>query len=338
MRRVFAFVALAALLLSPASTLRAADAPLTKVTIQLNSVPAAAYAPLYVAKTDGLFAKEGLDVEIIPGKTSQDAINAVAGGAVTMGIILTFTVILAADRGVRLVAVGSYQGRNSYGVVGAIDRGIKSLRDLGGKKVLITGAVYETLLRALIKKAGGQAETTSYVFVPNPASLLGIYIDKQADAIETVLPFAKTTVGDRRASSYIAFSDFGDPEPGNVFVVKPETLQTQKDTIRKVMRAIFAAQQITNRNYERMIRESLTFIPGSTPEELRRDYDNFRVYQCSPSQNGRSRGALVPSDWETTTKFFAQIGVLEHPVDPKTLYTNEFFEGPNALATPQCPN
>jgi ABC-type nitrate/sulfonate/bicarbonate transport system substrate-binding protein len=292
---------------------------------------------LYVAKSDGLFAKEGLDVDIIPGKTSQDAVNAVAGGAVTMGIILTFAVILAADRGVPLVAVGSFQGRNSYGVVGATDRGISSLRDLAGKRVLITGPIYETLLRALIKRAGGQPDATSYVFVPNPASLLGLYIDTQADAIETVLPFAKTTVGERRHSNYIAFSDFGDPEPGNVFVVRTETLRTQKETIRKVMRAIFAAQEITNHNYDRMIRESLAFIPGSTPQELRADYDNFRKYQCSASQNGKTHGLLVPSDWETTTRFFAQIGILEHPVDAKTLYTNEFFEGPNAISTRKCP-
>jgi ABC-type nitrate/sulfonate/bicarbonate transport system substrate-binding protein len=334
--KLFAVVALVALLISPASSLRAADVPLTKVTIQLNSVPATAYAPLYVAKTDGMFAKEGLDVEIIPGKTSQDAINTVAGGSVTMGISLAFTVILAADKGLQLVSIGSLQGRNSYGVVGAADENITSLRDLAGKHVLITGPVYETLLRALIKKAGGQPDATSYVYVPNPASLLGIYVAKQADAIETVLPFAKTTVNDKRLSNYIAFSDFGDPEPGNVFIVRPDILQTQKETIRKVLRVIYAAQLLTNRDSDRMVRESLNFIPGLTPGEARVDYDNFRQYQCSPTQKGKVRGELVPADWETTTRFFAQIGLLDHPVDPRTLYTNEFFEGPNPVSTVRC--
>ena len=140
----FALVGLAALLLSPASTLRAADTPLTKVSIQLNSVPAAAYAPLYVAKTDGLFAKEGLDVEIIPG---QDVAGRDQCGRRRWRRDDGYHPDLHRHSGCGprcedWIAVGSFQGRNSYGVVGALDRGTQMpLRDLGGKKVLITGAV-----------------------------------------------------------------------------------------------------------------------------------------------------------------------------------------------------
>ena len=149
---LFALVAVIAMSASP---VRPADAPLTKLTFQLGSVPGSNWTPFYYAKQAGLFANAGLDVEILPGKPSQDAATAGAQGSVTMAVVLALTTAINADRGQKLVAVGSFAGRNSYGVVAGTDTGITSLKDLSGKKVLITAPIYQDLLQGLIKKEGG---------------------------------------------------------------------------------------------------------------------------------------------------------------------------------------
>ena len=197
--RFFTFaLALAVVALGTPHRVRAADAPLPKVTIQLGSIAGASWSPLYLAKDAGLFAKEGLDVDILPGKTSQDAINAVVTGGATMAVILVLNQIINYDKGLKTVAVGNFIGRNAYGVIVANDIGAKSLKDLGGKKILVTSAVNESLMRGVIKHAGGNPDASTYVLLPNPSSLIGTFVGKQADAIETVLPFGTIAVGNAR--------------------------------------------------------------------------------------------------------------------------------------------
>ena len=313
-----------------------ADQPLTKMTFQMGSVPGSSWAAIYYAKQAGLFAKEGLDVDVLPGKTSQDAFNAVAAGSVTMAVVLSLTTVINADHGQKLVAVGSFLGRNSYGLVVGEDTGIMSLRDLGGKKILTTAPIYQSLLQGLIKKAGGNPDATTYILVPNPAGLIGTYVGKAADGMETVIPYAQSAAGSARPSRYFLFSELGDAEPGYVFVVKPETLQNQRSTVQKALRAIYAAQAIVNSDESKMLDIALKTVPGSTETQEKADYEFFRKFQCDPAQRGKSYAYMPPKLWDDTVRLYRQIGVIEHPLDPKSLYTNEFAEGPDAVTSLKC--
>jgi NitT/TauT family transport system substrate-binding protein len=337
--RALAFaLTLGLLTLGAPQGVRSADAPLQKMSIQLGSIPGATWSVLYLAKDEGLFAKEGLDVDVLPGKTSNDAINAVATGSVTMSVVLTLNQIINYDKGLKVIAVGSYLGKNAYGVGIATDGGSKgTLKDLAGKKILVTSAVNEALMRGAIKHAGGNPDASTYVLVPNPSSLIGTYVGKQADAVQSVLPFISVAIGQTRPTNYVAFSDSGDPEPGYIIVVKPETLATQKPMIAKALRAIYAAYQIANTDNAKMTATSIKTIPDATAASVNADWNAFKKFECDPAQKGKSFGVLVPANYETAVKFYQSVGILEHPMDAKSLYTNEFAEGPNAVTKMKCP-
>lgn len=338
-RRFFAFaLTLGLLALGVPQSARSADAPLQKMSIQLGSIPGASWTVLYIAKDEGLFAKEGLDVDVLPGKTSNDAINSVATGSVTMAVVLTLNQIINYDKGLKVVAVGSYIGKNAYGVGIATDTGTKgTLRDLAGKKILVTSAVNEELMRGAIKHAGGNPDASTYVQVPNPASLIGTYIGKQADAVQSVLPFITVAIGQTRPTNYVPFSDSGDPEPGYVIVVKPETLATQKPMIAKALRAIYAAYQIALTDNAKLTAAAIKTIPASTAASVNTDWNAFGKFLCDPGQSGKSFASLVPANYDTAVKFYQSIGALDHPLDAKNLYTNEFALGPNAVTKVKCP-
>jgi len=337
--RALAFaLALGLFALVAPQSVRSADAPLQKMSIQLGSIPGASWSVLYLAKDEGLFAKEGLDVDVLPGKTSNDAINAVATGSVTMAVVLTLNQIINYDKGLKVVAVGSYLGKNAYGVGIATDGGAKgTLKDLAGKKILVTSAVNEALMRGAIKHAGGNPDASTYVLVPNPSSLIGTYVGKQADAVESVLPFITVAIGHARPTNYVPFSDSGDPEPGYAIVVKPDMLTTQKPMIAKALRAIYAAYQLALTDNAKMTAMSIKTIPDATAASVNIDWNAFKKFGCDPAQNGKSFAAFVPANYDTAVKFYQSIGALEHPLDPKSLYTNEFAEGPNAVTKMKCP-
>ncbi len=152
----------------------------------------------------------------------------------------------------------------------------------------------------------------------------------------TVIPYAQSVAGPSRPSRYFLFSELGDAEPGYVFVVKPETLATQKNAIAKFLRALYVAKAVMNTDEAKMLEVALKTVPGGTPASLKADYEFFRPFQCDPAQRGKSVAYMVPKLWEDTVKLYRQIGVIEHPLDPKSLYTNEFAEGPNAVTTNKC--
>jgi hypothetical protein len=133
----------------------------------------------------------------------------------------------------------------------------------------------------------------------------------------------------------VPFSDSGDPEPGYVIVVKPETLATQKPMIAKALRAIYAAYQLALTDNAKMTAMSIKTIPDATVASVNTDWNAFKKFGCDVAQNGKSFAAFVPANYDTAVKFYQSIGVLEHSLDAKNLYTNGFAEGPNAVT--KCP-
>jgi hypothetical protein len=113
-------------------------------------------------------------------------------------------------------------------------------------------------------------------------------------------------------------------------------LQTQRELIAKFLRAVYIAKNVMNTNDAKLIETALKTVPGSTPAFLKADYELFRVFQCDPVQRGKSVAYMSPKLWDDTVKLYRSIGVVEHPLDPHSLYTNEFAEGPHAVTTNKC--
>ncbi|MFQ6090666.1 MAG: ABC transporter substrate-binding protein, partial [Candidatus Bipolaricaulia bacterium] len=78
-----------------------------RLTLMLDWLPNPDHVPLYVAQEEGLFAEEGLEVEIlVPGNPSDPA-KLVAAGRVALGITTGLNLIIARDQGLPLTAIGA---------------------------------------------------------------------------------------------------------------------------------------------------------------------------------------------------------------------------------------
>ena len=64
-----------------------AQTPSDKVTMRLDWKPGAQHTPFYFAREKGYYAKEGIDLTIISGSGSSDALKQVGSGAVTIAIV-----------------------------------------------------------------------------------------------------------------------------------------------------------------------------------------------------------------------------------------------------------
>ncbi|MGP0093472.1 MAG: ABC transporter substrate-binding protein [Xanthobacteraceae bacterium] len=199
------------------ATLLLASAPATfvqqamaqqKVALRVAYIPVVTWLPMLVAKDQGIFERNGLDVTLtkfpnivnLPGTlgkqfdlvptTAPDLINAAANG-----------LDIAAVAGETLETSGS----KSYQVVVRADSAIQSFKDLTGKRVLGPGVgsvMHLALLYAVKQEGGDPGQVTGL------ESGFAVMQDQlkagSVDAVESLEPFVGRMLGS-------GFRSIGDP-------------------------------------------------------------------------------------------------------------------------------
>src|SRR5216110_3156159 len=142
-RLIVAFVALAA-----ASAAFAQD----KVSLRLNWYLGGLHVPFYYGKDKGYYAAEGIDLTINEGRGSANTVQVVAAGSDTFGLADSSSVVLTASKGADVKSVMSLLNTTGFSVVSLAEAGIKTPKDLEGKKVAVTaGDPLRQLLEAVCK-------------------------------------------------------------------------------------------------------------------------------------------------------------------------------------------
>jgi NitT/TauT family transport system substrate-binding protein len=127
---------------------------LTKVTLQSKWVVQAQFAGYYAAKAKGFYKQAGLDVTIKPGGADISPEQVVLGGQAQFGIDWLPSLLAQRDTGNDLVNIGQVFPRSGTTEVTWKDAGIKTFKDMRGKKfgVWILGNEFEQ--RAALVKYG----------------------------------------------------------------------------------------------------------------------------------------------------------------------------------------
>jgi len=115
---------------TPAGAPAATDARRTLLHLQLNWVPEPEFGGFFAAQQDGLFAKEGLEVELIKGGSGTPTAQMAAGGKVEFAITSADQVLTLNEKGGDLVAVFSVFQQSPMGVMVKADSKFNSIEDL----------------------------------------------------------------------------------------------------------------------------------------------------------------------------------------------------------------
>src|SRR5215216_2821516 len=127
---------LAALALLAASTMAAAaqDA----VTFRLNWYMGGLHVPFYYGKERGFYKDEGIDLTINEGRGSANTVQVVAAGSDTFGLADSSSVIATAAKGAEVKSVMSLLNSTGFSVVSLASTGIKTPKDLEGKRLAVS--------------------------------------------------------------------------------------------------------------------------------------------------------------------------------------------------------
>jgi NitT/TauT family transport system substrate-binding protein len=193
MRMAFLTFALAAGLVAPSPV----SAQQKDVKFTLDFIPLGRHAPWYVALAKGYYKEEGLNVTIVPGKGTADAIRAVEAGSADIGFIDIPSLVAAGsgDIPIKVVAV-NYQ-RPPYSVF-SLDPGanINRPQDMVGKEFSAGNASLIPRIHQAFMKLNGMDPSTLKIVNLEPGSLVGALATRK---IQSIGLFAMSEKAIRRA-------------------------------------------------------------------------------------------------------------------------------------------
>lgn len=191
--------------------------------IRIGYLPVTGHAKFFVAKEQGFFEREGLDVELVEFVNSADGINALNAGKLDVGSFGTTAPLVHISKGTDLRFIGGVMGGDAAIVTTAAGAGaIKGVPDLRGRKVAtVRLATGDAVLRGALHDAGLDWRKDVQLFeLKNPPAVIEAVKSGQVDAGVIWGPH------DLRAE-----------EQGLVVVARSETLQPGHPCCRLAIRA-----------------------------------------------------------------------------------------------------
>ena len=298
-----------------------------KLDFILNWVPGGDHAPYYYAKRMGWYAKEGIDLNIEPGKGSALATQKVGAGANPIGLADLGGVLVAKGKGADLVAIYNVYANSPQGMYWLKSSGIKGVKDFVGKKIgnpAADGA--RTMWPALAKANGIDPKSVTWVNIDanaKLAALKGKSIDVTTSFYNIHHIFQRELGADL---GFLAWRDAGLNPYGNSIVVNAKFLAANKATIGKFVK-------VTQRAFAACVAapkpcvEALIEANGAL--KLDNEMQNWALVEVLMSDKFAREVALGYLDPKRMDDDYAlvrdYIG-LGKPFDVKTVYTNEFLD------------
>ncbi|WP_188316861.1 ABC transporter substrate-binding protein [Solihabitans fulvus] len=236
---------------SDSSNQGSADSKVEKSKIKIAIIPSTDVGPLWVAKKNGYFTAEGLDVEIVNKPSGPDVVSAVIGGDADFGFATYPVMVQAQLKGkgqtnLKIVADASAAKPDTTAVVVRKDSPLKSAADLQGKKIAVTarGTMADMGVMAGMRAAKADYSTIDWKQI-GFADMLPKLQSGEIDAAFFAEPFV--TIAQAQAGVSTVFQPMTGPLDGialgGYMASEEKTTKVHPKTVAAFQRAIKKAQE-----------------------------------------------------------------------------------------------
>lgn len=213
-----------------------------RVTFSLDWVPYGKHAWFYPAVDQGYYKKAGLEVDIVRGYGSGDTLKRIDAKKSEFGFADYGSLVIARARGAKVKGTAVLQDKAPYGIHALTSAGVKTPKDLEGKRVGLTPGSSQTVLwPAFAKMAGIDLSKVTIVEI-SPSAISGALLAGQIDVNAgnytsqrvILLPEAKKK-GEGLVT--LTWADYGMDIYSNGLVVHDDAIRSQPDLVRRFMEA-----------------------------------------------------------------------------------------------------
>lgn len=310
-----------------ATALGASPAVAQKITFTLNWVAGGDHAPYYYAQKMGLYKNAGIDLNIETGRGSAASAQRVGAGTSQIGLSDMAGVLLFRGKGADLVGVMNVYANSPQGLYWLNSSGIKSVKDLVGKKVgNPAGDGARTMWPALAKANGIDPNSVTWVNIDANAKL-GALKAKTIDA--TTSFYNLHHVFTRELGSdmgFLAWKDAGVNPYGNSIIVNGDWLKNNKATVEKFVKITQQAFADCAKNPDPCIKALVEANGALLYDNEMTNWQLVTVLMSDDTSRNVALGWHEDKRMDADYKLVDEYLKMEKPYDIKTAYTNEFLD------------
>lgn len=303
----------------------ATPAPPRRVTFQAGFKPQAnlPFVAVYVAKENGYFAAEGLDVAV-EHSSGQDAhLALLSARKIEFSTTVASTILKnVAKPGLPLQAIALFGQRGDTVFVALADSPINSPKDFEGKtvgfKVFPSPEYLGTLKAAGVDR--GKVREVNVGFDPR------VLTEKRVD----VLPVFRSNEPDTLRRLGFALktwdpADFGVPTLGVTYVVNRDWAKENGETVERFLRATMQAVAWIKGHPEEAVELTLRYAPDEQREHQRYMLDVELAAAQSDLTRANGIGWMTEAQWKALHDSLLEFSAIEKPVDLQSVFTTEYL-------------
>jgi len=284
---------------SAAPAIAAPSVAAAPVKVRIGTQPWIGYGPWWIAKEKNLFAKYGLDAELVDFVEDKEVNAAFASGNMEAANLATHTAIKLFSVGVDLKLVLLEDVSTSADAILAGEE-IKSIADLKGKQVAYEeGTTSDLLLNYALMQ--NKMTLNDIVAVPMPASDAGTALmTGKVPAAVTYEPYISEAL---KENSKLKALYKAEERPGlisDVLVISGKFAKENPEAAKSLLKVWGEALDFYNKD-NKAGQEIIAKAVGSAPEDLKTAFDGVKFYDLAANQKDLS------GDFASTIKDVADV-------------------------------
>lgn len=283
-----------------------------KLTLMLDWFPNVDHLPIYVARHQGFFAQQGLDIEILSPSDTADALKLAAAGTVDLAVSYEPQTIIAAARGLEVAVMGRLIEHPLATLLFLKGEGIESPGDLNGKKIGYTvPGLYDVLLVAFARLNGIEQYSAVNVGYAIVQSLTAGKVDAVMGPFKT---YETVTMAQKGIEvGYFELEKWGIPDYDElVLVANQKTIKKNQAAMSKISRIIDRAIQYVRANPEKALEHYFEEVPEADRKIERGAFQLTLPYYAHHQ-------TLDVNRWQQFADFALEYGLIDRPVDVKSI-------------------
>lgn len=301
-----------------------------KLTIQLDWLPGGDKSFVYAGLKQGFFAAEGLDVTIVPGRGSADAITKIGSGAADVGFGgISSLMMAAAESGVPVKAVMSLYSRQPDALFTTAGSGITSLKDVVGKIVATSTFSSSNTLWPVILESNGIDPSKVKLLKVDPATLAPMLAQGRVDATinwVTVGPgFESVLKQNGKELKVLPWSAFGLDGYGWSAMASDKIINERPETLKRYLRALNKSLQFAIANPDKAAADLKSVVPEADAAVIAAEFrSSIPLLQNDVSRRdgmGSFEPKLLAATWGWVAK---SMNYAPAKVDPEKLVDRRF--------------
>jgi NitT/TauT family transport system substrate-binding protein len=301
-----------------------------KVTLMLNWYVYGEHAPFYYGKEKGIYAAEGIDLEIQEGRGSGTVTQVVAAKTVQFGYVDVPTMMRAAVKGAPVMAVGVALQTNPMSAMGLAEKNIKKPEDIKGKTVATTPGDSMSQIWPLFLKKTGLKETDFKTVSGDAVTKLNAVINGQADLLLGYVMDQSMKIKDATGKDVflIKFADYGVNLVSSGIISNTDYIKANPDLVKRFMSASTKALESASKDPKGAAQAILNANPkGGKIDTLTQGFELTIPLYKDPSGKKNRPFNVSDANMTDTMNVMVEYGGLEAKAkdELKNYYTNAYL-------------